>query len=158
MKPALRQVSRFWILVSESSNRLLVFSETDVKSDIPISNRSRPQLSYILYPCKPSCNIVDLAEKLCINNAFCKLCNITTVNNSLLLCPVNNAVLLQPVTSGIILQRVNNAVLLQPVNSGIILQPVNNAVLLQPVISSILQQPVNNAVLLYPRLSKSHVL
>ena len=41
VKRASRQVSRFWILVSELSNRSLVFGESDVGSDIRISNRSR---------------------------------------------------------------------------------------------------------------------
>ena len=43
VKPALRQVSRFQILVSELSNKLLGFGESDVESDIQISNRSCPQ-------------------------------------------------------------------------------------------------------------------
>ena len=35
---------RFWILVSELSNRLLGFGESEIESDIQISNRSHPNI------------------------------------------------------------------------------------------------------------------
>ena len=43
MKPAWRQVSWFWILVSELSNQSLGFGKSDVESNILIFNRSCPQ-------------------------------------------------------------------------------------------------------------------
>ena len=44
MKLASSQISRVRISVSELSNRSVGFCESDVESDIQISNRSRPKL------------------------------------------------------------------------------------------------------------------